>query len=296
MKISVVMTTYNGAKFLNEQINSILSQTVVPDQIIVCDDCSVDGTVAILEQYKDIKGFSYVVNEKQLGLIRNYKKAVSMAARDNYVALCDQDDIWLPDKLFRSANLLDKLNPSLPCMVHTDLIWIDEQQNVLNPSFQNQRGQSDYQHNLQTLLYANFVTGCTIMMNPLLRGYFEEMPDDIKFHDAWIALAASCFGMVGEIAEPTVKYRRHGNNLSINTDKKPRNRYTYILHEVWKSFSGKDDFLDLQLRTARHFYHQYREFMTSEISGYFTNFLNLEHSSYFQKKIAYRKTVKKFAR
>jgi glycosyltransferase involved in cell wall biosynthesis len=294
MRVSVVMTTYNGERFLREQMESILSQTLQPDEIIVCDDRSSDGTVAILEQYKHIKGFSYVVNEQRLGLIRNFKKAVSLVAKDNYVALSDQDDIWLPDKLMRSAELLSKLDPLLPCMVHTDLIWVDEHQNILNPSFHNERRQSGYHHNLQTLLFANFATGCTIVMNPVLCGYFEEMPENIKFHDAWIVLAASVFGLVGEIAEPMIKYRRHGNNLSIAADTKASNRYRQILNEIIESLMGNQDFLELQLKTARQFYTQYQTVMNPDVAEYFENFLRLEYKSYFHKKLAFRRTVRKF--
>ncbi|MCX2481822.1 glycosyltransferase family 2 protein [Pedobacter sp. MC2016-15] len=290
-KISVVMTTYNGERFLREQMESILSQTLQPDEIIVCDDRSSDGTVAILEQYKHIKGFSYVVNEQQLGLIRNYKKAVSLAAKDNFVALSDQDDIWLADKLMRSAELLTKLDPLLPCMVHTDLIWVDEQQNILNPSFQNERRQSNYQHNLQTLLFANFATGCTILMNPLLRQFFAEIPDNIKFHDAWLALAAFTFGQVGEITEPTIKYRRHGSNLSFTSTTKRYNRYRQIWNEMLTSLKGDDSFLSLQFGTARQFYDQYNKQMNSDIKYLFEKFMKLEHRSYISKKIAYRKAV-----
>lgn len=295
MKISVVMTTYNGEKYLNQQIDSILSQTLQPDEIIVCDDCSTDGTVAILEQYKHIGGFKYVVNNQQLGLIRNFKKAVSLAAKVNCVSLSDQDDIWLPDKLSRSAEVLGTLDHLLPCMVHSDLILVDEQQNVLNRSFQHERRQNGYRHNLQTLLFANFATGCTILMNPSLRMYFEEMPDTIKFHDAWIVLAASVFGMVGEIAEPTIKYRKHGGNLSIAADTKPTNRFRQILTELMKSFAGNDDFLALQFQTARCFYQMYKSMMTAETSAYFERFLTLEHKSYMYKKLAFRQTVKQFS-
>jgi glycosyltransferase involved in cell wall biosynthesis len=294
MKISVVMTTYNGEKYLREQIDSILAQTLLPEEIIICDDCSTDSTTAILEQYKHITGFRYVVNDKRLGLIKNFKKVVAMAAKDHYVALSDQDDIWLPDKLSLSAELLAQLDPLLPCMIHTDLIWVDEQQNVLNTSFHNERRQSNYQHNLQTLLFANFATGCTIVMNPLLRVYFERMPDDIKFHDAWIVLAALTFGSVGEIAKPTIKYRRHGNNLSIAANTKAPNRYKQIMNEIIASLKGDEQFLALQFNTARRFYDEYRESMRPEIARCFRKFLSLQQRSYLHKKLAFRKTVRQF--
>jgi glycosyltransferase involved in cell wall biosynthesis len=294
MKISVVMTTYNGGKYLEQQIESILAQTLQPAEFIVCDDCSADGTVAILEKYSKLHRLTYAVNEKQLGLIDNFRKAVALAASDNYVALSDQDDEWLPDKLERSAALLQKMDQSLPCMVHTDLILVDEQGNVLNNSFRNELGQANYQHNLQSLLFGNFVTGCTMMINPELKRFFAEMPGNIRFHDAWIALAAFTFGETAEVLEPTIRYRKHDNNLSITAGTKPRNRYRSTMDQLIKAINGKDDFLSLQLETARKFYDQYHFDMTADKKAYFERFLDLASKPYFIKKIAFGRMVRHF--
>lgn len=293
MKISVVMATYNGEKYLEQQIESILSQTLLPAELIVCDDCSTDGTVAILAKYQE--QLTYVVNPQQLGLIGNFKKAVSLAAKDNYVALSDQDDIWLPDKLAASAALMQKMDQSLPCLVHTDLVLVDEQLKVLNPSFMNERGQHQYYHNLQTLLFANFVTGCTMLMNQKLREFFAEIPGNVKFHDAWIALAAATFGSVKEISTPMVRYRKHGNNLSIAAGTKPRNRYRSTMNEIINAVKGSDDFLTDQLETAEKFYKHYHLHMEPAKRLYFEQFLMLRSKPYLIKKIVYRRTVKRFA-
>jgi len=294
MKISVVMATYNGEQYLKEQIDSILSQTLAPQELIVCDDCSTDGTVAILEQYQQRRLLTYIINEKRLGLIGNFKKAVALASQDNCVALSDQDDIWLPDKLMSSAALLEQMDNNVPCLVHTDLTLIDGQNTVLNNSFKDELAQNGYKHNLQTLLFANFVTGCTVLMNPKLRYSFAHMPDDIKFHDAWIALFASAFGAVAEISAPMVRYRKHENNVSIAVNTKPRNRYRSTAEELLKAIKGQDDFLRLQFQTARRFYKQYSSSMAPGVKGHFEQFLKLEQKPYLFKKLAFRKVVRQF--
>ena len=92
-KISVVLTTYNGEKFLKEQLDSLYNQTMLPDEIVVVDDCSNDKTVEILEKYKNTKGLRYYVNDVNIGVNKNFEKAIKLCQGD-YIALCDQDDIW----------------------------------------------------------------------------------------------------------------------------------------------------------------------------------------------------------
>jgi glycosyltransferase involved in cell wall biosynthesis len=91
--ISLAMPTYNGERFLREQLDSIYNQTIVPDEVIVVDDCSTDGTISILEEYKKKYGLKYWVNEKNLGYNKNFEKAISLCTGD-YIALSDQDDVW----------------------------------------------------------------------------------------------------------------------------------------------------------------------------------------------------------
>lgn len=296
MKISVVMATFNGEKYLEEQLDSILSQTVFPDELIICDDGSVDGTVAILERYQQRDLLKFSVNPQRLGLVDNFKKAVSLARKTNYIALSDQDDFWLPDKLEKSAEAIRALPKGSPCMVHTDLKLIDENGNLLNGSFRNELGQDVYQQNLHTLVYGNFVNGCTMLINPVLSGYFKDIPSDVLLnHDGWMALAAFTFGETRYVEEPLVVYRKHGRNLSIAADAKPRNRFRSTFLQILKAASGNDDFLSAQFETVRRFYTQYQELMTTEKKKVFIDFLTLENRSYFFKKLAFRKIIKRFS-
>lgn len=294
MKISVAMTTYNGEKYLDQQIQSILNQTLAPDEIIVCDDGSTDSTVTILKRYSDQKKLIYYVNDRQLGLIDNFKKAVSLAKKTNCIALSDQDDEWLPDKLCKSAALMESIDNMLPGMVHTDLMLVDSNQILLNRSFRNELGQDKYQHNLQTLLFGNFVTGCTILMNPLLREFFVTMPNDLLFHDAWIALIAFTFGEVKESREALIKYRKHNNNLSIAANTKPRNRYRSTIKQILTALNGKDDFLSEQINLIARFYEQHSDQMPIGKQRYFSQFLELKNKPYLYKKLAFRSMVNRF--
>lgn len=297
MKITVVMATYNGEKYLEKQILSILGQTFKPAEFIVCDDQSTDGTVAILEKFKQQGQLTYVVNERQLGVIENFKKGVSLATEGNYISLTDQDDEWVADKLQKCAGLLESIDdPQKPCMVYSDLMLIDQDDHILNMSFWNEVGEQEkYQHNLQTLLFNQFVNGCTMLCNPALAQMFKDIPSNVRFHhDDWIAVAAFAFGNVEKINEPLVRYRKHSNNVTIAADKKPRNRYRTIWEQLNKVIKGQDDFLAIRLDLARLFYDRYSNQMDSDLRNIFDKFIALKQQSYFTKKLAFRKAVNKF--
>jgi len=298
MKISVIMTTYNGEKYLEQQIISILNQTLKPTQFVVCDDGSTDNTIAILEKYKQQQQLDYIVNSNRLGLIDNFKKAVSLATTDNCIALSDQDDEWIPDKLEKSAALLTTIDSTqYPCMVYTDLLFVDENENILNNSFRNELGQDKYEHNLQTLLFGNFVNGCTVLMNPALSKLFADIPNNVRLnHDGWMALAAFTFGKGVNIDEPLVRYRKHNSNLSIAAGTKPRNRYISTIYQLIDAIKGKDSFLEPQFETVKRFYNKYASEMPAEKKQYFEAFLKLEGKSYIYKKIAFRKIINEFKR
>lgn len=297
MRISVAMATYNGDKYLTEQLTSIIKQSCHADEIIICDDCSTDQTQIILSGFALNNQVSFIINNERLGFIRNFKKAVSLTTPDSYVALCDQDDYWLPHKLEKNlAELIRIEEPNLPCIVYSDLMYVDDSGQTLNPSFRNEYGQDKYCHNLQTLLFSNFVTGCTIMMNAKAVQYFEDMPDDVRYHDEWLALVAFTFGKAAEITEPLVRYRRHQNNLSISNNTRPKNRIRSLIEQIWKAISGNDDFLESQFKVVRRFYNKYSLSIPREKQRYFQNFLKLEHRSYLVKKLAFNRVVRESQR
>src|ERR1700743_3030862 len=116
-KVSVILTTFNGSKYINKQLDSILNQEVSAAEIIICDDCSTDDTVQKLNVYKNSANIKLFVNEHRLGVVGNFKKAAKLATPGNWLVFADQDDIWLPQKLAKLAAEMkfidDKNTPSL---------------------------------------------------------------------------------------------------------------------------------------------------------------------------------------
>lgn len=287
--ISVAMATYNGSKYLEAQLDSILSQTLKPAEIIVCDDSSTDGTQEILEKYQEKGDLKFFVNAERLGFIGNFKRAVSLTSPENYIALSDQDDIWLDTKIESAAKLLltiDEINT--PSMVYSDLVLVDEQLNLLNQSFRDELGQSAYEHCLETLLFGCFVNGCTMLMNQKMRAYFPSIPNQGALnHDTWMSLIAYTFGKVSVVPESLILYRKHTNNATGLISLNKMTRFKRLRHEVKRSFKKNDLFED-QISFVTEFYQTFNKQLSIEQDFTLQKFMKLKGKSYLEKKIALR--------
>ncbi len=203
--ISIAMATYNGEKYLKEQLDSIYAQTYKNIEVIVTDDCSPDKTVDILEQYSKSHGLRYFVNEQNLGFVKNFEKVLSLCNGD-YIALADQDDIWCKDKI---EILLKNISGHL--MVHSDAILIDDKGKMIEESFTKQSKKKIYQ-TTQEYLFINNLTGCTSMIDKTLLRKALPIPSQFGVHDYWLAVIASTQGSIAYVDKPLVKYRQHSNN------------------------------------------------------------------------------------
>ncbi len=216
MKISVAMCTYNGERYLREQLDSIASQTLLPDELIVCDDQSVDATHQIVADFAAQAPFPVrvLINETNLGSTRNFERAIGLAAGD-VVALCDQDDIWLSKKLERLAAEF-AANPKVG-LVFSDGDAIDENGEELGytiweklPFNRIERERMERGQALDQLLPGATVTGATMAFRSHLRELFLPIPNDLPLiHDAWIALLIAAVAKVVPVSEPLIKYRQH---------------------------------------------------------------------------------------
>jgi len=290
--VSVVIATYNGERFLEQQINSVLAQTIKPAEIVVCDDDSTDNTIAILEKFSTNHQLKYYRNTKRMGVVENFKKAVSLATPGNYIALCDQDDIWLPQKIEKSIEALSKIDDGIsPAMIYSDLILIDSDEHLLNPSVDNELGHDKYHHCLETLLFGNFVLGCTVMMNESMRKFFSDIPKNKAFnHDTWITLIAFTFGKVSRLNQPYIMYRSHADNVTFSNHKK-KNRIERIMTHLIAVFQ-KNDFLENEVILFREFYHFYHNRLSGEHKKKIEKLIRLENASYLKKKIAFETAFK----
>ena len=122
--ISIALPTYNGEKYIREQLDSIYNQTLVPDEVVVVDDCSTDNTVNILEEYSQRYGLKYFVNDSNIGYNKNFEKAIRLCAGD-YIALSDQDDVWFPTKIQVSYDAISKFPKDRPALVSSFVEQVD---------------------------------------------------------------------------------------------------------------------------------------------------------------------------
>lgn len=217
MSISVALCTYNGAEFLAEQLESLAAQCLLPDELVVCDDASPDGTVAILGEFAAGAPFPVRIhgNAHNLGYVKNFEQAISLCTGE-LIALCDQDDVWHPEKLARSARLLADL-PEIG-LVCTDAEVVGRKLEPLGLRMSQMLGfgaaeQASVARGsaLEVLVRINFVTGAAMMFRSSLRPAALPIPDG-WVHDGWIALMISLTAGVAFIDAPLLAYRQHGSN------------------------------------------------------------------------------------
>ena len=216
--IEVVLPTYNGAAYLEAQLASIHSQTLRPERVLLRDDGSSDGTQALIGQLHQRYGswLQVLPADGNLGCTANVNRLLQ-AAKAPYVALADQDDLWLPHKLERSLDLMQQLEArrgtSTPLLVHGDLELVDADGERLGCRYL-QRQRLDPQRCAPVdLALTNVVTGCTALLNRALVQKVLPIPPEALMHDWWLALVASAFGQIALVEEPGVLYRQHSSNV-----------------------------------------------------------------------------------
>lgn len=207
--ISVCITTYNGNKYIAEQLQSVLNQLSANDEVIISDDCSTDNTLKIINKINDSR-IKLISNPQQIGIIKNFERAL-MQAKGDFIFLCDQDDIWLPEKVEVS---LTALKSSL--LVVSDCEVVDSKLNKTHSSFFKLRNsKAGVLHNI----IKNSYLGCCMAFRKELLPYALPIPKLSPMHDMWIGLVAETRGKVTFIQKPLILYRRHNNNASPTSGK-----------------------------------------------------------------------------
>ncbi len=216
LRISVALCTYNGSRFLPEQLASIAAQTRLPDEMVVCDDGSSDATPEIVTEFGKTVSFPvrFFRNPKNLGSTKNFEQAIGLCTGD-LIALCDQDDIWLPEKLARQAEMMER-DPTLGG-VFSDAHLVDDRSLLLGKRlWQVGLFTAGRQKKFRTgkaasvLLGRNVVLGATLMIRSDLCHLFYEIPKS-WFHDAWIAWMIVLYSKLDFIRDPLIQYRLHVN-------------------------------------------------------------------------------------
>lgn len=212
------MCTYNGEQFLPAQLESIGSQTQLPDELVICDDASTDGTVEIVKQYSITAPFPVrlTVNEQNIGVVKNFESAIRQC-EGAIIALSDQDDVWLPHKLQRLAATMSSTDAGL---VFSDAYVVDHEltatgRRLWEFTFSSADREMIEQGNaVSVFLKRSIITGATMAFQSRFRDVLLPIPSAGHLvHDDWIALIVSASAAVAFIDEPLMKYRQHANQL-----------------------------------------------------------------------------------
>lgn len=224
-KIAVLLATYNGERYLPELLESLIKQSVQNFCCFVHDDGSKDETVKILEDYcsRYPQRFVMVEGESTGGAKSNFMYLMNQVQADYYM-FCDQDDVWLPEKVKMSYDLIEKQKIDIPTVVYTDLKIVNSNLNLIDSSYYHYTGKNPSRNSLIDLLKCNVTVGCTMMINRVLRDKALQVSnlDNIFMHDWWISLIASISGQLIFLNEQTILYRQHGDN-SVGAIKKKKN-------------------------------------------------------------------------
>lgn len=216
-KVDVLLSTWNGAKYVREQLESLGAQEAVDLHVHVRDDGSSDETLAIVQDFSSLHpGFLTIHDDipGNLGVIGSFEVLLGKASAP-YIAFADQDDVWLPGKLQHALEVLAPLsqNGREPCLVYGDLQVVDANLELLHPSFFGRSG-IDPRRGLDgtQLTVQNCVVGCTAVFTKTLRDIALPFPTTCLMHDWWLALCACNYGATAIVPQTDILYRQHGNN------------------------------------------------------------------------------------
>lgn len=231
--IAILLATFNGEKYLSEQLDSIFSQTYSNWIIYTHDDGSTDNTLNIINEYikKYPNKIKYVEGPPTGGAKNNFMYLMSKV-KEEYIMFCDQDDVWLDNKIELTIKKMKEVESTkdIPTLIFSDLTVVDKDLNIISNSLEKYQSLNYKKVDYASLLIQNQITGNTVMINKaLLNKALVNDTKDIIMHDWWCALVASRFGNIVYIDRQLVLYRQHSNN---DEGAKKINNSSYIIKEM----------------------------------------------------------------
>jgi glycosyltransferase involved in cell wall biosynthesis len=213
--VDILLATYNGGRFLAEQLRSIELQTHGAWRVIARDDGSTDDTRALLAGFRSRHPAMVDLVEddgSRLGATGSFHRLLQNS-KGEYVLFCDQDDVWSATKIERLLGLMrTHEREGVPFLVHSDMEVVDQGLQPLAASFWRYQFINPANCQCSRLLVQNVVTGCACLFNAALRRAALPIPPEAIMHDWWLALVAAAVGEIRWTRETTVRYRQHGGN------------------------------------------------------------------------------------
>jgi len=205
----VLLSTFNGSRYLDPLMNSLIDQDYLNIEILVRDDGSTDNTIDILKRY-DAYGNVSIIEGTNVGVPHSFFRILQLSSSSSdYLAFCDQDDVWHKDKMSCAVNFLKRLPKEVPSMYCARVLIVDEQLNIIGPSSIPKHSPS-----FENALVENIAAGCTIVINRAARNLLlQELPKHAIMHDWWMYQVVSAFGKVIYDPDPKILYRQHSSNV-----------------------------------------------------------------------------------
>lgn len=215
-RVSVALATCNGERFLRELLESIASQSHRVHEVVAVDDASDDSTVDVIKSYRSGLKLRIYKNKNRFGYVANFERAISLCKGD-FIALADQDDVWLPEKIEALVNAIQE--KSLVC---SDLRVVNESGETIAGSFRDYQGLAipPEGDEFRYLALRNYVTGSSLLFRRELYDRAIPFPTKVLPHDWWLALQASCIRGIRYVDKPLTLYRQHPGN-AIGAKRRP---------------------------------------------------------------------------
>ena len=274
-RVSVLLSTYNGEKYIVQQLDSILNQTYPEIEIYVRDDGSKDGTLKILERYEK-KNIIHVERGKNIGFVKSFFWLLANCGDASYYAFSDQDDVWLKDKIEIAVERLQETNAEKPTLYCSNYDFYDENLNLIS----HRRGKEPNIGFHNSIVDSYVAYGFTCVFNQTARNLVtRELPQNAASHDWWLYMVCAGMGEVIYDKQVTVKYRRHGNNTS------PEG-FNFCKHQIWRL---NKFFLSGYFLNIREQIKEYEEIFGNQLSKADKRVLSLFTKESFHPLIAFKK-------
>lgn len=278
MKVQILLSSYNGEKYIKKQIDSLLNQNGIDISILIRDDGSIDSTTKILEDYSNRDNIKIIYGEN-IGVINSFFELISESSADvDYYALSDQDDFWLENKIIEAVKKIKKSKKEkhVPVLYSSKQILVNDDLDIIGETRCYRGGLSPY-----NAVVENVVTGCTTVFNKSARDFVRrEKPKDVLMHDWWLYLVISSFGEVIFDTNSYIYYRQHDNNV-VGYNNKGFKRIKQFYNRI-----RKRNFNSIRKQVIS-FYNLYKDDLNPELKKDLQYFIDSKSNILYRLKIIF---------
>lgn len=285
MKLIILMSTYNGEKYLKQQLDSLINQSFLPSKILIRDDGSTDSTIDILKEYSSKYSYIEFYQGENKGPAKSFWELINKAKGYDYYSLCDQDDVWFKDKLEKARSTLEEEDKKIPLLYCSRFTLTDEKLNPIETNISKLYQYNDFAH---ALLYQT-APGCTFVFNDEARNKIIEYDIEKEFcmiHDSIIHKIVTMFGKMIIDENSTMYYRQHtGNAIGLSG-----NPIKTFIGRIKNYFSGK--IKNTRSNMAKSLLNVFGDNCTSEQIELMTIVANYKDNIRYKKELLTRKCFK----